>query len=437
MSETEITAWISSLKRLGIQPGLHRIEAVLEALGNPHCGLPFYHVAGTNGKGSVCAMLEAMLGAVHRRVGSFTSPGSDGSYGRIALDGETISDEDFQRYAQVVRNVVESLLPKDPVTEFELLTIVAILYFQANETEAIVWETGLGGLDDSTNVVQPVVTAITNVGMDHMDFLGPSLAEIARAKAGIIKSGVPLVTAAEGEAYRIIEQVASLRQAPLYRVSRHVSVNGVNWSPQMQTISYRGLFRDAMHVKLSLLGQHQWSNAAIAMAMFELTHPDIASASFHRSVQALMCVKWPMRFEVFQVASRTIVIDGAHNAHAVAVLAQNLREWARALGGDMRWNMVFGVLADKDMHTMLEWMRPFLKTLTICQPNHPRSARVQDVRKAATALSPELSVKVAHDVDEALQLALKEEGPILVWGSLYMVEPARKAISKLETNLWT
>ncbi|MCL6446263.1 MAG: bifunctional folylpolyglutamate synthase/dihydrofolate synthase, partial [Alicyclobacillus sp.] len=174
--ETEdALAWLKSRARFGMKPGLDRTRRVLDVLGNPEQYLTFFHVAGTNGKGSVCAFLTALLSKRHR-VGTFTSPAFDGYRGRFVVAGETISEDTFAALADEVRAASEKAADGDPITEFEALTVMALLHFVRAGVELVVWETGLGGRFDSTNVVSPAVTAITNVSLDHTEVLGPTIA---------------------------------------------------------------------------------------------------------------------------------------------------------------------------------------------------------------------------------------------------------------------
>ena len=252
-----IIEWMQSLKRFGMHPGLGRTQAVLSALGHPEQGLRFLHVAGTNGKGSVCAFLTALL-SVHHSVGTFTSPAFDGYRGRFVVNGRQMSEGEFVALASQVRDVCEKVTPDDPLTEFEVLTVMAILYFKHQRVDVVVWETGLGGRYDSTNVVTPLVTGITNVSLDHMDVLGDTVRQIAYDKAGIIKAGVPLVTGACGEALAVIRDVAADVGAPLHVRGRDFAEIPVD--PTASLMHYRGLYRDLWAVPLGLYGVHQMEN---------------------------------------------------------------------------------------------------------------------------------------------------------------------------------
>ncbi|TDY47830.1 dihydrofolate synthase/folylpolyglutamate synthase [Alicyclobacillus sacchari] len=435
MNIAEACAWIGSLRRFGIKPGLERVRHALSNLGNPERNLRFYHVAGTNGKGSVCQMLATLLTASGRRTGLYTSPGLGGFNGRMSIDGEPISEGALAEYATRVRSATESQM-QDPLTEFEILTIISLLYFRDAGVEAVVWETGLGGRYDATNVVQPVVTAITNVTYDHVEILGPTIVDIASDKAGIIKPGIPVVTAAVDDAYRVIERVAKSQRAPLIRIGCDAvfATTGTQGSGQLGT--YRGLFRDAAGVKLGLFGEHQAQNAGVALAMYELGEGRIAENKWHKALDSLASVRWPLRFEVFRDGHRPIVIDGAHNPDAALQLSKSLTKFGRSLA-PCGWNMVVGVFADKDVRQMLPHVLPLAAQVIVCKPDHPRGAEPHVIAEEMRKLRPELRLTVEPEIDAAVRKALQTDSlPIAIWGNLHMAEAARKTITTLGLDYW-
>ncbi|EPZ49005.1 bifunctional folylpolyglutamate synthase/dihydrofolate synthase [Alicyclobacillus acidoterrestris] len=437
MNVQEAFAWVESLSRFGIKPGLSRVQHVLAALGNPQTGLRFYHVAGTNGKGSVCAMLCAMSMAVGHRTGLYTSPGVDGLNSRMVIDGQPIDDSSFAAYATAIREAIELASSEDPLTEFEVLTVMALLYFADKQVDVVVWETGLGGRYDATSVVTPMVTAITNVSYDHVEILGPTLADIAYDKAGIIKPNIPFVTGAEGEAYGIVEKVAKSAGARVVRLGADIQIERTAYDDHYQTLCYKGIAHDVPAFELSLFGPHQIDNAAIALAMFELAHPDLEDADWLRAVAALRTVHWPLRFEVFQHGAAPLVLDGAHNPAAAHTLALSLQEMSAALSTAPLWHMVIGVFRDKDAQSMLKEVLPLAQDVIVCRPNHARGADPEEIRGLIEAQSPQLPVRIIEQPAAAVTEALKTPGPLVIWGNLHMVEDARKAISKLGMNYWT
>ncbi|MFB5191096.1 bifunctional folylpolyglutamate synthase/dihydrofolate synthase [Alicyclobacillus fastidiosus] len=437
MNVSDAFAWIGSLRRFGIKPGLERVERVLDTLSNPQDGLRFYHVAGTNGKGSVCAMLCAMSMSAGYKTGLYTSPGFEGFNGRISVNQQAIDDESFARYATTIKQAIEQATAKDPLTEFEVLTVMALLYFRDQAVDAVVWETGLGGRYDATSVVHPVVTAITNVSYDHVEILGPTLADIAYDKAGIIKPGVPIVTGAQGEAYGIIEKVAETVGAPLFRIDKDVELTRTAYDDHYQTLRYKGIDHPASEFALSLFGRHQVANAAVALLMFELAYPNLEDRAWERAVASLRTVRWPLRFEVFDHHGIPVVLDGAHNPAAARTLATSLNEFSAALSEKPLWHMVIGVFGDKDARSMFEEVLPLAQDVVVCRPNHVRGADPEAIKRLIGELAPHLSIRVVEQPQAAVQVALQGTGPLVIWGNLHMVEDARKAIAKLEMNYWT
>ncbi|MDU2184264.1 MAG: Mur ligase family protein, partial [Negativicoccus succinicivorans] len=226
MNYQESIAWLTETAAFGIQPGLQRIKALLEGLGHPENAFKSIHVAGTNGKGSVTAMLESVLQQAGISCGRFTSPHLEEYTERIRINGADISPSDFAKYLSQVREVAEKNVAAggEMATEFELLTACAFLAFQATGVEYAVVEVGMGGRLDSTNVIIPEVAVITNVSLDHTQYLGATVEEIAAEKAGIIKEDVPLVTSAHRTALKIIKEIAHKKNAPMYLWDRDFSV---------------------------------------------------------------------------------------------------------------------------------------------------------------------------------------------------------------------
>ena len=306
--------YLERLCQFGIKEGLERTKKLADALGNPQNFYRTIHVTGTNGKGSVCAMLAEILKAHGLRVGLFTSPHLESYCERIKIDNEDISEKDFAEMIFRVKNSgVEA-------THFETLTLAAFEYFKVRAVDVAVVEVGLGGTFDSTNIISPELCIITTVALDHENILG-DLNSIARNKAGIIRPNVPTVTGATGEQLEIIRAVAKEKNSPLYEIS----------SPA--------------NVELNLRGEYQKFNAAIAIKAAQLLGIDD-----EKIFSALARVKWPGRFEVIKNSSGVIVIDGAHNPHGAAALRESLdKNFPR---GKRVW--LFGVLKDKNFDEMIK-----------------------------------------------------------------------------------
>ncbi|WP_322799234.1 folylpolyglutamate synthase/dihydrofolate synthase family protein [Thermoflexus sp.] len=396
---------------------LDPVRRLLERLGNPHRRYAVIHIAGTKGKGSTAAMAEAILRAAGYRTGLYTSPHLHTMRERIRIAGEMLSRSAVADLFQRLRPLIEA----DPeLTVFDLLTAMGFLAFAESGVEIAVVEVGLGGRLDSTNVVSPAVCLITALSRDHTEILGPTLAHIAFEKAGILKPGVPAVTAPQPEeAMAVLRQVAEERDVPLF------TLDGWRYGPEK--ISPAGQWGEIRapdgarwSVRLPLLGRHQWENAALAVAaMLQLREqgwgiPDEAIR------EGLEQVKWPGRFEILR-EDPPLVLDGAHNDASAARLAETIAE----VFPGHRWRLIFGVSADKDPITILRPLWPLVEKVWLTRSRHPRAADPQRLAEAAEGLG--LSWRIRGEVAQALEEAFAEGGPILVTGSLFVVAEAREA----------
>lgn len=437
-------AWVSSLSRFGIRPGLDRTKRVLAYFSHPERGLSFFHVAGTNGKGSVCATLYQLL-RTRLSVGLFTSPAFDGYQGRFIVDDESIPNEDFERLAESVRVAVETTTPDDPLTEFEVLTVMAILYFAERRVDAVVWETGLGGRFDSTNVVQTVVAAITNVGLDHVQILGPTIRHIARDKSGIIKAGCPVVTAASGEALDVIREHARQVSANLFVAGSHFGFarRTVGQWALRSRLDYRGVYQDIHDIPVMLYGRHQAQNASVALAMLEFAMKEkvIQRVTPSEIRMAMRRVVWPGRFEVMHSLGRVTVLDGAHNPPGARALADALRELAMSDGGHQDefhhpapWTMVIGILGDKDVRGILRPLLPLAKRVITVMPENPRALTPLQLGEEVRRLRPDVELRFADSVEAGMRQAMAASMSefICCFGSLYTVDAARKAMENMQ-----
>lgn len=433
--------FLASRSRFGIRPGLSRMQALCEVLGHPERQLQFLHVAGTNGKGSVCAMLTALFQEQGLRIGLYTSPDLGKLEERIRINQKQISDQEFAQILWDVKTGMETL-PADPElepTEFEVLTAVALLYFASEQVDLVIWETGLGGRFDATNIVTPLVSVITNVGLDHEQILGDTIPQIAFDKAGIIKAEVPVVTAAAGAALSVVKDVATALHSPLYSYPKDFRV--VRLAPgtwQGQTIAYFGLWRDDYGLRLSLPGEYQLQNAVVALAAFEVVQQQWGNHA-GISMRGVQKARWPGRMEVLRSEPVRVIVDGAHNVHAVKELAVSLM----ALG-ERRLILVFGALADKRIADMLRYLLHFACEVWITKPNNARAETPQTIKELVQVIGDkDLPVQIAPAVSQAVSGALAsaqryaEPVSVLVTGSLYTVAEARGYLGRdqgLERN---
>ncbi len=425
MTYQEALDYLATLGKFGINLGLARIEKLLDLMGRPERRFKTVHVTGTNGKGSTTAMLAAVLGAAGIRAGMYTSPHLADYTERFVVAGEPISREALAAAIAHTRGFVEAMVAEgwEHPTEFELLTAAAFHHFAVAGVEYAVIEVGLGGLLDSTNVIIPEVSVITNVTLEHTDRCGGTVAEIAAHKAGIIKPGVPAVTAAGGEALAVIERAAAAKGARLAVLGRDFSAAFAGLDGWRQRVA----FASARHGDLGtfavgLLGRHQAENAAAAiMAALVLADAD-GRVTLAAIRDGLAAVRWPGRFEV--VAGRpAVVIDGAHNPAGAAVLRATLDEVfpGRAVA------FVLGILADKDIAGITAALVRPADGVVAVKPLSERAAEPAAVLAGVAAGRTAAAGAVAEAVDLARSMA-GPDGVVCVAGSLYLVGPAREYV---------
>ncbi|ACX51458.1 FolC bifunctional protein [Ammonifex degensii KC4] len=423
----EALAYIQQVAAVGIKPGLERIEALLERLGNPHRRLRFLHVGGTNGKGSVTAFLSSILRAAGYRVGTFTSPHLRSYLERFRLNGRPIREREFVWLVNELYPHLEALRQEGiRLTEFEIHTALAFLLFARARVEVAVVEVGLGGRWDATNVVLPELAVITNVAVDHTDYLGSDITSIAREKAGIIKAGVPVVTGATGEALRVVEEVAREKGAPLYVQGRDFSFREKANDLTGQVIEVEGWWGKTPPLRLNLLGRHQQSNAALAVAAARLLEERGWQIDKGAIKVGLYRTRWPGRLEIV-FSQPTLILDGAHNPAGTAALREAL-DYYFPRG---RRLLVLGMCDDKAREEMVKIIVPGASLVVVTRPPGPRSEDWRRVADWARSLCPQ--VYLVEEPQEALGQALRQARPedlVVVTGSLYLVgalEPEDKA----------
>ncbi|MFD2169001.1 bifunctional folylpolyglutamate synthase/dihydrofolate synthase [Tumebacillus lipolyticus] len=422
--------WIHSFDRFdgrgGIKPGLERMQAMLERLGRPHEQLKFLHVAGTNGKGSTCSYLANILQHVGYQVGLYTSPYLTQFHDRMSVGGVNITDQELDQIVAELRPVVEEVAATEVgcPTEFEVLSVLSILHYARQEVDFVVWETGLGGRLDSTNVVTPLLSLITNVGLDHQAILGDTLEQIAAEKAGIIKPGVPVLTTAHGVALEVIKRTAAQNGSRCLTFGDDFASERSRFGWEGQTFDWRGFEGELSQLQIKMLGEHQTVNASLAVAacqaLQELGYP-IDEASVRAG---LASTAWAGRFEVVAQDPLT-VLDGAHNPEGAQALGAALRE----LLPQRKVVLIVGVMADKAIPEVLAPLVPLSAAVVVTRANMPRSAQVDQVAKMVKSLDSELPVLTAQSVAEAFRLAAQQAEelgcPLVCTGSLYMISEAR------------
>ena len=375
---------------------LDRMFALMEELGNPQEKYPIIHVAGTKGKGSVAALCASALKAAGYKTGLYTSPHLWDYVERIQINGEPISHE---RLIELVEEVKPAVAKTPKLTTFEITTALGFLAFDKNDVNAAVIEVGLGGRLDATNIVTPKVSVITSLSYDHMAVLGNTLAEIAGEKAGIIKEGVPVVSAPQtDEALQVLERIAKERNSPLILVGKDVKFERLKSSLDGQelAVSYQ---QSAVSLKIPLLGEHQIENAAIAYTALKTNGTSISDEAIQEGFSQ---VKWPARFEILR-RKPPVVIDSAHNRDSALRLRQTLDEYFPKIPAIL----IFCALEDKDITGILEELKPRLECVVATRADHPRarSAEWMAEQVKKVGLPVEAVTPVADALERALELA--------------------------------
>jgi len=421
---------IRSICGTGMELGLERVRRLLARLGNPEAETRFVHVGGTNGKGSVTVMIEAVLQDAGYKTGSFISPHLHSYTERYRVNGEAIADDELAFLLEGLLPDLKALAREGAApTEFEALTAAAFLCFVRNKADLAVMEVGLGGRLDATNVIVPEVAVITNVSLDHTEILGHTLREVAGEKAGIIKRGVPVVTGAEGEALEVIARRCRELDAPLVVVGRDVT-----WSEQpaagappfLVVCGRRQRYRD---LRLPLWGRHQRTNAACAVAALEVLQEKGWVISERHVRNGLAALAWAGRFEIVP-GKPPVVLDGAHNPAGAAALAEAV---ASRFPGE-KAVVVLGILDDKAREEMVHSLAKIAGGIVVTRPPGPRAGHWDEVARVVGGLG--LPVAAVEKVEDALVVARKLSGPgglMVVTGSLYLVGRAREILVKSGT----
>lgn len=432
MNYVESLSYLENLGKFGIQLGMERIEGLLRELGNPEQKIKTVHVTGTNGKGSVTSMITNILLAANLKVGKFTSPHLVRYNERICLNGEEISDEAFATTITAVKAAADSIVKKgvcDQPTQFEILTAAAFLYFCLEKVDYAVIEVGMGGLWDSTNVITPVVSVITNVSLDHTDRCGDSVERIAMQKAGIIKEKVPLVTAAEGDnALGPIVTMAMFKEAPVYLYGKAFYGTEVESSMDGQKFTLHAGDFYASDYEIKLPGEHQIKNTSVAIVAAKLVSKQddrINELALHLGVANTV---WPGRLERIS-QNPDLILDGAHNPDGAKALRSALDKYYPG----HKVYFVFGMMGDKDMSGVIKTLiHKDDVVYTVRADGGPRAAEAE----ALAELVGDNAVPM-DSLAEAYHKAVNEagkEGIICVCGSLYLVGEFKKVLLEEERN---
>lgn len=430
MTIEEAIAWIHSRQKFGSRPGLDRVQALLNKVDNPEKKISVIHIAGTNGKGSTVAYLRSILMEAGITVGSFTSPYIEEFNERIAIDTKPIPDSELIHYVEKYQPIVAELDQDPPIggiTEFEILTAVMLDYFAEKKVDVAVVEVGLGGLLDSTNVVEPILTAITTIGYDHMDVLGDTLHEIAQQKAGIIKENIPVVTGkiGKGPLIEIVEKAVT-ETAKIYRYGEEYQVDylrpDTTWGELFNFTDEAGKLTA---LKVPLLGRHQVENAGVAIELFHLYCEQQGLPFEEKTIQkGLAKAHWPARMEKIS-DEPLIVMDGAHNGHAMKRLVENVKREFRGY----TIKILFSALETKDVDRMLALLsdipnaRIYLTTF-----EYPKALDLSRFDKLDSRF--EVVSLWQFGLGELLE-DMGSDDLLLITGSLYFVSEVRQLLLNL------
>ncbi len=406
--------WLYSLGKFGIKLGLSNTRELLKMAGNPHEGVKGVHIAGTNGKGSVAAMLTSMLVKAGYRVGTYTSPHLLDFRERIAIDGKPISEKELTVLIHDFRDKVQELNARGVYpTFFEVTTSMAFRYFADSEADVWVVETGMGGRLDSTNVTGFRTGVITSIGMDHVAHLGADLESIAREKAGIIKDSMNVSTAAEGNILNVLRNKAQKHDARIFSWKRDFSADVMSIDISGTEMIVHGI-HDDYHVRTALPGRHQALNAALAISAAELMHYDGIYVEKSAVIAGVKGARWSGRFELVN-RDPDVIMDAAHNLPGAMALAQTLMD----VGLWGKYTLVLGILNDKDADGISSTLASGASRVIITQPEYTdRAMKMEELLEITKKYAPALGIR---DPEEAVETAMESGNPVVVAGSIYLL----------------
>jgi dihydrofolate synthase / folylpolyglutamate synthase len=416
---SDALSYLYGLEKFGMVFGLENIKWLLSLIDNPHSRLKTVHIGGTNGKGSVASMLSHILKEAGYTVGKYTSPHLVSFQERITVNEEEITEKEVSELTETIKKKVEKENKGKLFTFFDFTTALAFEHFSRKKTDISIIEVGLGGRLDSTNVIEPLISIVTNVSYDHMEQLGENISDITKEKAGIIKGNTPVITAAQGVSAQIIEATAESFNSPVYRLHRDFFYDKTG----DQMMSYRGIGKNINNISINLMGDHQFDNGAISLCAAEVLSSsgfNIDDDSLHKG---LSCIKWQGRLEVVK-ENPTIILDGAHNADSAHVLAEFFKSHYR----DKKKILIFGVMKDKDYRKIIEKIVPFTDTVILTRPATERALLPSEME--GYVKNPFITEDVRSALIKAKTVADKNS-LILITGSFYTIGEAKAIIDEI------
>lgn len=425
MNYEQCLRYLEEIQNLGIKFGLDNVRTILSSLNNPHHRYRSLLVAGTNGKGSVCAMLTRILSLHSFRVGLFTSPHLIKVEERIRIGKSPIPARNFCRILTTLRKTIEDLITSkkllSPPTYFEHMTCLALLYFEEQNVDMAVLEVGMGGRYDATNVVEPSVTAITTISEEHQRFLGESLSQIAFEKAGIIKSGVPVVCGVErGEAYETIMERAEELRAPFHGVFAKEGCFHARRAEKAHSFVYRK-DGEEYYFSPSLRGEHQGRNAAVAIVAAEQLSKRWSKLEKKKIIEGIENTEWDGRLEAIS-NNPLVILDGAHNEEGAQALKKYVEDFL-----PIPLVLVFAVMRDKKVAKIADILFPLAERIILTRFPYHRAAKPEDIGAEVQSFKDRITLE--PDVKKAMDMARRyigTKGCVLAAGSLFLVGEIKK-----------
>lgn len=421
MTYEEALTYIHSISWKGVKPGLGRTRELLEKMGNPERKMKYVHITGTNGKGSTAAMTASVLRKAGYRTGLYTSPFLWRFNERMNADGEDITDRELAEITDYIKPLADSMV--EAPTEFELVTAIGFEFFARRNCEIVVLEVGMGGLLDSTNVIPaPEVAVMTNIGLDHTEYLGNTLEAIAATKAGIIKPGCEVVLYPSAPEVRAAVEAACAAQSVPLTVADFGEIRAGSFDFSGQTFTYKRY----SGIRLPLLGNHQLCNCTVVLETVDALRRQSWQITDEQLYSGIAETVWPGRFELLR-RDPVFIVDGGHNPQCLYALAENVKQYLA--GRDI--TALTGVMADKDYTDMYAAMAPLVSRFVTVTPDNPRSMQAEDLAAFLGQFGKpaQAAPSVEQGVLDAMALAGKD-GVVLAFGSLYMTGTIRETVRK-------
>lgn len=419
---------------LGYDLGLGRVEALMNKMGNPQERVKVIHVAGTNGKGSICSMVSSVLTEAGYKVGVYTSPHLEKYNERITINGVQITDEDFAKYLTYTKDLCQELVKENigQPTVFEVVTGAAFKYFADNNVDFLVLEVGMGGRSDATNIVKkPECTIIASISMDHMEYLGDTLAKIAYEKGGIIKENCPAVLlTGEKEVEDTIKAICKEKNSKLY-FSSTVGAEIINQDITGTEFNIKNDVLDMEDVKIGLLGEYQLMNAAEVLMAFKAMNDNGLGLSEETIKAGLAKAKWSGRMEIVE-KNPIVILDGAHNIDGISMLHKSIEKYF----ADKKITMLIGILGDKEYEKMLELIMPVAQKAVFTEPHSSRKWDVESIGELVEKYNTEIHIE--KDIEKAYDLAKSitdKDDAVVCAGSLYLIGELYKLARKSEGSI--